>query len=115
MIAGDIAGIVFLPVSVILFLNTFGVTSFGSLFGFSLLLLAAIGIILIEAGDIFDAHVKGESVWLIWITGILLMLPAFVFFASLFITLPPPLSANLPVIMASFLFVEGLSSFFIGN
>jgi len=47
--------------------------------------------------------------------GILLCFPAIIFFISKVTVVPETVLTPLPIIMASFLFVEGLSSFFIGT
>ncbi len=111
---GDIAGIIFLPVSFVLFLHVFGVISLPTIIGIDILLIAAIGIIAVEVGDAIDSHIKGGS-WFMWLVALFLMLPSFAYFYSVFRPLPEIISTYLPVIMASFLFVEGLSSFFIGE
>ena len=111
---GDIAGLIFLPVSIVLFLHAFGVISLPTIIGIDILLIAAIGIIAVEVGDAIDSRLKGGS-WFMWIVSVFLMLPSFAYFYSVFIPLPEILASQLPVIMASFLFVEGLSSFFIGE
>ena len=115
MIIGHIAGFVSLPVGVILLLNAFGFTNLTVLFGVQILLLAAIGIIATEVGDVIDSHLKGEHVLLTWIMALLLMFPAMIYFFSLAMAIPVNIMAPLPVIMGSFIFVEGLSSFFIGD
>jgi len=64
MFIGHIVGFAFLPVSVIVFLNVFGITAIANLLGIDILLIAAIGIILVELGDIIDSHLKSENVFL---------------------------------------------------
>ena len=115
MYIGCIAGFASLPVGIILLLNTFGFTKLNELFGIQILLLAAIGIIATEIGDIIDSHLTGEHVVLTWIIALLLTFPAVIYFLSLVMVFPENIMAPLPVIMASFIFVEGLSSFFIGS
>ena len=115
MYIGHIAGLAFLPVSILLYLNAFGVTKIDKLFGISLMIIASIGIILIQIGDIIHSHFSDEHVVLTWIVGGILMFPAFLYFISLITKLSTPVIVALPIITASFLFVEGLSSFFIGN
>src|SRR3989338_7389748 len=113
MYIGHIAGFAFLPVSIILFLNTFGYTNITSIFGLGIMILAAIGLIAIQIGDIIDSHIKGEFVLLYWGAGVVLCLPSLIFFASKAVAFPPAILNSLPLIMASFLFTEGLSSLFI--
>jgi len=115
MYLGHIAGFAFLPVSVIIFLNAFGITKLNSIFGLSIMLIAAIGLILIQVGDILHSHFTDEHIVLTWILGIILMLPAFVYFISFAVKMPANILSALPLITASFVFVEGLSSFYIGN
>ena len=115
MYIGRITGIAFLPVSIILFLNSFGYTSIKSIFGFDILLLAAIGIIIVEISDIIDAHIKGDLLIVAWVICLILCFPAVLFFMSKLIALPSAVMSSLPLVMASFLFVEGLTSFYIGD
>ena len=115
MYIGHIAGFAFLPVSVILFLNIFGFTSISSILGINLIVLASLGLIIIQAGDIVDSHLKGEYIILYWAAGLVLCLPGLLFLLSNVITLPENVFASLPLIIACFLFVEGISSFFIGG
>lgn len=115
MYFGHITGIAFLPVSIILFLNYFGYTNINSIFGVNILWLAAVGILIVEAGDIIDAHIKGGFVILMWGICVVLCLPAILFFISKIMTISSAILTALPLIMASFLFVEGLSSFYIGD
>ena len=115
MYIGHIIGFAFLPVSVILFLNLFGITRLTSLFGLDIMFIAAIGLVLIQIGDIIDSHLKGEFVVLYWIAGIILCLPTAIFFTSKLISYPAAVITPLPIIITCFLFVEGLSSFFIGQ
>lgn len=115
MFIGHIAGFIFLPVSIMMYLDSFGITKINKLFGISMMLIAAIGIIIIQVGDIIHSHFSDEHVVLTWIVGGILMFPAFLYFISLVSKLPTPIVLALPLITASFLFVEGLSSFYIGN
>lgn len=111
MVVGHIVGLVFLPVSILLFLNAFGVTSLTSVLGIDMLLIGAIGIIFTEAGDVIDAHVKKESIAGTWVACVLLSLPTVIYFISIFAALPQVLVGSLALIIPSFLFVEGLSGF----
>lgn len=114
MYIGHIAGIAFLPVSIILLLNAFGLTHLIKILGIPMMFLASIGIIVVQLGDIIDSHLKDESVILTWIIGAALCFPAIIYFLSLIIKMPESILIPLPIIIGSFLFVEGLSSFFIG-
>jgi hypothetical protein len=115
MYLGHVAGIAFLPISIIIFLNIFGLTSFNKVVGISVLFIAAIGIIVIQIGDIIGSHGDKKNIGVSYATGLVLMIPSFVYFVSLFVTLPEPISNALPTILASFLFVEGVSSFYFGK
>jgi hypothetical protein len=115
MYIGHIAGFIFLPISIMIYLDSFGITKISKIFGISLLLIASIGLIIIQIGDIIHSHFSDEHIVLTWIVGAVLMIPAFVYFLSLVMTLPTGVISSLPLIMASFLFVEGTSSVFIGN
>jgi hypothetical protein len=63
-------------VSVIIYLNVFGITKINSIFGINILLIAAIGLILVQAGDIIDSHFHGEKIIVYYIIGILLTIPS---------------------------------------
>jgi hypothetical protein len=115
MYIGHIAGLASLPFGVILLLNTFGFTSMDKFFGLPILLLASLGIIATELGDIIDSHLTSEHVILTWIIGIILTFPALIYFLSFVMAMPEYLTTPLPIIIGSFIFVEGLSSFFIGD
>lgn len=115
MYIGHIAGFISLPLGVILLLNAFGFTNMTQLFGIQIILLASLGIIATEVGDIIDSHLKSEHAFLTWVTGLLLIFPALIYFLSLITAVPENIMAPLPVIIGSFIFSEGLSSFFIGS
>lgn len=115
MYFGHIAGFTFLPVSILMFLNIFQITKLDSIFGVKLALLASIGLIIIMIGDVIDSHINDNFVVLTWIVCILLCFPAILFFLSYFVSFPAQILSSIPIIIASFLFVEGLTSFFIGG
>ncbi len=112
---GNILGLAFLPVSLLLFLNAFGVTSIDTVIGIQVLLIGAIGVIIVEIGDVIDAHVKKNKIILSWIVCAVLCWPGILFIISKIITMPEAINSAMPLIIPSFLFVEGLSSFFIGS
>jgi hypothetical protein len=114
MVVSHIVGLSFLPVSVLMYLNAFGITKLQKIFGIDLMLIASIGIIVIEIADILGSHLKDEHVVVSWIVCSLLSFPAILYFLSLVITIPAQVLNALPLIAASFLFVEGLSSMYIG-
>jgi hypothetical protein len=101
-----------LPVGILLFLKVFGITEMDTLFGLSLLLIAAIVVIIVQIANIVGAHIQDENVVLSYIIHTLLIFPAVLYFLSLVITFPASLTAALPVMMASFILSEGLYSFF---
>ena len=113
MFIGHIAGFLFLPISILMYFNAFSITNLQKIFGIPIILIGAIGIIIIEVGDIIHSHFSDEHTVLTWIIGGILMFPAFLYFLSLIIKFPASIIAALPLITASFLFVEGLSSFYI--
>jgi hypothetical protein len=115
MYFGHIPGLLFLPIGVILILNAFGITHVNSLFGLSLLLLASIGLIATQIGDIISSHFTDGHVILSYIVCTILCFPGLIYFISLFSSMPENLMAPLPLLLGSFLFVEGLSSLFIGD
>ncbi len=115
MYVGHITGFIFLPVSILIYLNKFGYLSFPSLFGIDLVLIGALGVIAIEIGDVADSHMKNSHRLLTWLTGLLLAAPSVLYFISKLMTLPTPIVDGLPLIIASFIFVEGISGFFIGE
>lgn len=115
MIIGPIAGFTFLPVSIILFLNIFGVTKMPKILGIDILLLASIGLLIIQVGDIIDSHMRGSKVIIMWAVSIVLCVPGLLYLLSKVITLPTAVASSLPLIVASFLFAEGMGSFFIGD
>ena len=114
MYLGYIMGFIFLPVSILLFLTQLGFSKMNSLLGFPLVIIGAIGIILVEVGDIIDSHIQGNA-FMVYFTAFILMLPGIIFLLSLIIDMPKTIVAALPLIIASFLFVEGISSFHIGE
>ncbi|MBN1793102.1 hypothetical protein JW826_05450 [Candidatus Woesearchaeota archaeon] len=114
MIIGYVLGFVFLPLSILLFSNALGFTSVSSLLGIPVLLIGAIGIIAVEIGDIIDSHIHGSPL-LMYFTGTILAPPGLLYLLSLAVKLPARMTAAMPIMIASFLFVEGVSSFHIGE
>jgi hypothetical protein len=115
MIIGNIAGFVFLPVSVIMFLNVFGATKINTILGINILLVASIGLLAIQVGDIIDSHLHGSKIIIMWAVSIVLCIPGLLYILSKIVTLPSGIVTSLPLILACFLFTEGMSSFFIGD
>jgi hypothetical protein len=108
-----IVGIACLPIGVILFLNAFGATNFESLFGLSILLIAALALLAIQVTNIIDSHVQGHSLLLAYSIHTILLLPSIVYGLSFLLALPATVLAALPLIFACFITVEGLYSFFV--
>lgn len=99
----------------LIYLHEFGYSSWESLFGIDLVLIGALGVIAIEVGDVIDSHITSAHRLLTWLTGLLLIAPAILYFLSLLVTLPTSIVEGLPLIIASFIFVEGISGLFIGQ
>ncbi|MFA5796690.1 MAG: hypothetical protein WC916_01475 [Candidatus Woesearchaeota archaeon] len=110
-----ILGFAFLPVSLLLFANMLGITTLEKIIGIPLILIAAIGLIIVQIANIMSAHINKQFVFMSWILCIIMMWPAFVYFFSGIITFPVSLMVALPGIMAAFLFVEGIYSFYIDH
>jgi len=115
MYLGHFAGIAFLPISLILFLNIFGITFINNILGVSISLIAAIGIILVQIGDIIGSHTDKKNIGVSYAMGLALAIPSILYFVSLLVALPEAISNALPTMLASFLFVEGISSFYFGK
>ena len=109
---GAIAGFVFTPLSVLLFLNAFGVTDVQRLFGLDILLVAAVGLVILQVANIVDSHVQGHNLYITYTVHILSAFPSFVYFLSLALAMPASVTGALPMIFASFMFLEGLWSLF---
>jgi hypothetical protein len=110
-----IIGLAFMPISVLMFLNMLGVTSFENIIGIPLILIAAIGLIVVQVVNIMSAHINKEFVTTSWILCIVMMWPSLVYITSGFISYPNTLMSSIPAIIASFLFVEGIYSFYIDH
>lgn len=108
----NIVGIVCLPLGVILLLNQLGATHIAALFGFDILLLGAVAIVLLQAANLVATHIHGEWIILSYIVHILLLFPAVLYFLGRLIVMPAAITTNLPTIMACFILSEGLYSFF---
>jgi hypothetical protein len=110
-----IIGLAFMPVSVLMFLNMLGITNLEKLIGIPLILVAAIGLIVVQIVNIMSAHINKEFIMQSWILCIVMMWPALMYFLSVIITFPAAITTSLPAIIASFLFVEGVYSFYIDH
>jgi len=109
-----IVGLAGLPVSIVLFLNIFGITNIQSIAGISILVIASIMLIAIQIANVAGAHVAKEHITVSYITCGISLFPAILYFISGFATLPETLVVSFPAILASFIFVEGTYSFYIG-
>jgi hypothetical protein len=110
-----IIGIGFMPFSVLMFLNIFGVTNIQKIIGIPLIFIAMIGLIVVQVAKIIGAHINKQFIMQSWILCILMMWPSIIYLTSSFIKYPATIVASLPVIIASFLFVEGIYSFYIDH
>jgi hypothetical protein len=111
----NIVGIATLPVAVVLFLNVFGITKMDAVFGVSILLIAAIAHIANQVANIITAHIGDSWVVLSYVIHGIMMFPSIIYFVSLGVGLPAAITAPLPTIFASFIFVEGIYAFFVGD
>ncbi len=111
----SIVGFIFLPFGAIMFLNLFGITQIEKIIGIPIVLIAAIGLIIVQVVNILTAHITKQFITTSWILCIVMMWPALIYFSSGFTNYPEGLIAALPAIIASFLFVEGIYSFYIDH
>jgi len=110
-----ILGIAFMPVSVLMFLNMFGITNMEKFLGIPIILIAAIGLVIVQIANIMSAHINKQFVATSWILSIVMIWPSLVYFSTAFITYPANIVVALPIIIAAFLFVEGIYSFYIDH
>ncbi|HIH31942.1 TPA: hypothetical protein HA235_04495 [Candidatus Woesearchaeota archaeon] len=75
--------------------------------------IAAIGLIVVQVANILTAHINKQFITISWILCALMMWPALIYFLSGAMQFPESLLTSLPAIIASFLFVEGIYSFYI--
>ncbi len=108
-----IIGFAFLPVSLLVFTNIFGWTHIDNIIGIPLLGIAAIGLIIVQIANIMSAHINKQWIMISWILCALMMWPSVIYLLSGFVSFPETLIASLPALLASFLFVEGVYSFYI--
>jgi hypothetical protein len=107
-----IVGIAFLPLSALLFLNIFEITSITEIMGISILLISAIALIIIQVANIIGAHHANENVHMSWILCTAMSFPSILYFLSLFMTMPGTLVTSFPAIFASVILVEGVYGFY---
>jgi len=115
MYLGHIIGIASLPISILLFCNEFAITNIQSIFGINIVILAALCLIAIQVGDVITSHVTGNYIILSWIVCAISCIPSIAYIISMFVTLPETIVATLPIIIASFMFIEGIQGFYIGG
>ena len=78
------------------------------------MLISAIMLIAIQIANVAGAHVAKEHISISYITCGISLFPAVLYFMSGFVTFPQTLIVSFPAIFASFIFVEGTYSFYIG-
>ncbi|MGV8171881.1 MAG: hypothetical protein ACP5OA_04270 [Candidatus Woesearchaeota archaeon] len=110
-----IIGLAFMPVSILMFLNFFGWIHLEKIIGIPLVLIAALGLMIVQIVNIMASHIHKEFIMHSWILCIIMMWPSFIYLTSGFVGYPETLIASLPAIIASFLFVEGIYSFYIDH
>jgi hypothetical protein len=110
-----ILGIAFMPVSILMFLNMFGITHMEKIIGIPLILIAALGLIVVQIANIMSAHINKQFITTSWVLCFVMIWPSLIYFSTAFFTYPANIVAALPVIVASFLFVEGIYSFYIDH
>ncbi|PIN78054.1 hypothetical protein COV16_06290, partial [Candidatus Woesearchaeota archaeon CG10_big_fil_rev_8_21_14_0_10_34_8] len=76
---------------------------------------AALCLIAIQVGDVITSHVTGNYIILSWIVCAISCIPSIAYIISMFVTLPETIVATLPIIIASFMFIEGIQGFYIGG
>ena len=108
-----IIGFASLPVSIVLFLNLFGILGMDAVVGIDLLLIAAVTHVILQVANVISSHITDEYVVLSYVIHGILLFPSVIYFLSLVITLPDVVTAPLLPIFASFIFMEGIYSFFI--
>lgn len=57
-----IIGLAFMPVSVLVFLNMLGIIAMEKIIGIPLILIAAIGLIVVQIVNILSAHINKEFI-----------------------------------------------------
>lgn len=108
-----IIGFIFLPFGALLFTNLFGWTQIDYILGIPLLGIAAIGLVVVQISNILTAHINKQFIAISWILCALMMWPSIIYFVSGIVEFPESLLITLPAIIGSFLFVEGIYSFYI--
>jgi hypothetical protein len=110
-----IVGLAFMPISILMYLNFFSVTHIEKIISIPLIMIAAIGLIIVQIINILAAHIHKEFITTSWILCIVMMWPSLIYLTSGFIGYSETLVMALPAIIASFLFVEGIYSFYIDH
>ena len=83
-----IVGIIFLPLSIIMFLNIFGMTQIDSIIGIDIMLIAAVALIIIQIANVLGAHHAEEHVKKSYILCLIAAFPSIVYFIGLGTALP---------------------------
>jgi len=110
-----IIGLAFFPFSILIFLRLFGMINFDSIIGIPIMLIAAVGLIVVQIFNILSAHINKEFIKMSWILCAIMTWPSVIYLTASFIAYPDTLVSSLPAIIASFLFVEGIYSFYIDH
>ena len=107
-----IIGIIFLPLSILLFLNIFEITAIDSVFGVSILLIAAISLIIIQVANVLGAHHAKEHVNKSYLLCTIAAFPSIIYFISSGVQFSDNVIISFPAMFASFIFVEGIYGFY---
>lgn len=107
-----VVGLAALPVGVVLFLNEYGFTKINTIFGFNILLVAALVLIIVQISNIFGAHIMDENVFLSYVIHGFMIFPSIIYFLTFVVTIPANIVSSLPIVFASFILIEGMYSFF---
>ena len=110
-----IIGLIFLPFSILIYLNMLGITAIERIIGVPIIFLAALGLIIVQVANILGAHINKQFVLQSWILCIIMMWPSMLYLTSGLIKYPATIVSVLPAMIASFLFVEGVYSFYIDH
>lgn len=108
-----IVGLICMPVSFLLFLNVFGVTHVTKIFGIPVLMIAAIALVINQIANALTSHIEGHNLWVSYLAHTLLFVPALLYFLSLFVPLSTSIVGSLQLILACFIFTEGVYSLFL--
>ena len=77
-----IIGLLFFPFSILLFLNLFGLTAIEKVIGIPILLVAALGLIIVQVANIIGSHISKEFIIRSWILSIVMMWPSIIYLTA---------------------------------